>query len=354
MDEFRQYLTDVPRAVRRLKFANVIGRGSFGVVFTAFDPDCGRDVAVKIVSRRLLEEASVLAAFERELRVHETLHHPNIVEIYQIAYGSCFIYMVMELCSGGDLLDYIQNHEFRSSTQTLSIFQQVLSAVAYLHARGIAHLDIKPDNILLGENDQAKLADFGCCQAPPKGRDRQTIGTLVYAAPEMLTAERIDNRPADIWSLGLLFFTLETGALPFFPGDEASLRRQIMSGTLQFNLLLPNYVMDIVERCCVLNADSRPTADALVAMAVFKPNAPRTTPTGGTLPKSTSAESGKPVARHRIGRSERRSPLPASMSIGFLGRFRPRGLIGSGSGQKIRAAGSTTAMSADLPSQSCG
>jgi serine/threonine protein kinase len=342
MDDLSDYLTDIPRSLGYLKFREVVGRGSFGVVFSAFDADGAREVAVKIVSRRLLEESTVLAAFERELRIHKMLHHPNIVEVYEIAYGTRFIYMVMELCSGGDLLNYIQNNEFRSPEQTLSIFQQVVSAVAYLHARDIAHLDIKPDNILLGSDGQAKLADFGCCEAPPKFPHRQTVGTLVYAAPEMFSAERIDNRPADIWSLGLLLFTLECGSLPFLPGDDASLRRQIMSGSLQFNVLLPNYVMSVVEQCCVRNADERPTAQALLEMAVFRP---RKTPAARTI---VSVASERAITRRRF---DGKAPLHTSMSIGVIGRFRPRGFLRSAPAKKIRGTGSSTAMSAYPPSQ---
>jgi serine/threonine protein kinase len=264
-----------------MRFNAIIGRGAFGVVLSAFDPDREQNIAVKIVCRQLLEEASVLAAFEQECRIHESLCHPNIVPIYEIVYGPTYIYLLMELCSGGDLLDFIQNTEFRPLCQVVSMFHQILSAVAYLHARGIAHLDIKPENILIGPANQIKLADFGCCEAPPKISRRPSLGTLVYAAPEMFTQSRIDNRPADIWSLGILFFTLETGALPFVPGDEASIQRQILSGHLQFNDMMPNYILDIVEQCCQVDPDQRPTIDELMANELFRALPSRTGPSKG-------------------------------------------------------------------------
>jgi serine/threonine protein kinase len=293
MDEedpaIRSFLEDMPRSLRGLRFASVVGRGAFGVVFSAFDPERAGRVAVKIVSRQLLEQAFFLTAFEQELRIHESLCHPNIVRIFSIVYGPKFIYMVMELCSGGDLLDYIQNTEFRPAVRVLAIFTQVLSAVEYLHERGIAHLDIKPENILLGDGGQVKLADFGCCEAPPKFPRRNAVGTLFYAAPELYMSSRPDNRAADVWSLGILFFTLECGVLPFLPGDDDAIHAQILSGNLLIAVQMPGYVADTVRACCQLDPDQRPTVKELLERDIFKQERERTSALSPLGPPLTRA-----------------------------------------------------------------
>jgi serine/threonine protein kinase len=269
-DDGSEFLQNLPRALSHVRFNHVIGRGAYGVVFSGFDSEHDMPVAVKIVSRQLLERASVLSAFEQELRIHETLDHANIVKIFSIVYGGSFIYMVMELCSGGDLLDYIQRTGYRPVVRTLSIFTQVLSAIAYLHSRGIAHLDIKPENILMCATDRVKLADFGCCEAPPKLPRKNAVGTLFYAAPELYTSSRPDNRAADVWSLGILFFTLECGVLPFVPGDDAAIQAQILSGSLLLAVQMPAYVTDTVRDCCQLNPDRRPTVKELLERDIFR------------------------------------------------------------------------------------
>jgi serine/threonine protein kinase len=221
-DSGRAFLQNLPRALTHMRFDHVIGQGGYGVVFSAFDSEHDMPVAVKIVSRQLLEEASVLTAFEQELRIHETLDHPNIVKIFSIIYGRSFIYMVLELCSGGDLLNYIHKTDYRPLIRTLGIFTQILSAIAYLHSRGIAHLDIKPENILMCPADRVKLADFGCCEAPPKVARRSAVGTLFYAAPEIYARSRVDNRAADVWSPPRGKFTWIGGCRDFPPYSTAA------------------------------------------------------------------------------------------------------------------------------------
>jgi serine/threonine protein kinase len=157
-----------------------------------------------------------------------------------------------------------------------AVLTQVLSAVEYLHERGIAHLDIKPENILLGDGGQVKLADFGCCEAPPKFPRRNAVGTLFYAAPELYTSSRLDNRAADVWSLGILFFTLECGALPFLPGDDGAIQAQILSSNLLIAVQMPGYVADTVRACCQLDPDQRPTVKELLERDIFREERERT------------------------------------------------------------------------------
>jgi 5'-AMP-activated protein kinase catalytic alpha subunit len=147
-------------------------------------------------------------------------------------------------------------------------FRQLLRAVQFLHSRGIAHLDLKPENVLMFD-DGVKLADFGCCESVVGRPSFDHSGSAHYSAPELFGSRGSDNRPADVWSLGVILFTLETGLLPFTETSDAGLVDQIRNGDLHFPPLIAKWVKDVVVACCQVDPSKRPTIDELLAMRVF-------------------------------------------------------------------------------------
>lgn len=264
-------MDNIPRVIGSYSVVDVIGSGAYGIVVSALNRHSGDQVAIKVIRREMLKVPEVLAAFEQETRIHQSLCHENIVQLKNIIYEPDYIFVVMELCKHGDLLDWIQQNPNQNHRQIISFFYQILLAVKYLHDRDIAHLDIKPENILLQGDNKIKLADFGCCEAPPKyPMHRSTRGTLFYAAPEIIDGCYEDNRPADIWSLGILLFTMVSGVLPFLPGSDEEISAQIKSGRLVYPIGMNPDILDFVKRCCMMNPGNRPQIGDLLEDGLFE------------------------------------------------------------------------------------
>jgi serine/threonine protein kinase len=288
-------LEQIPPMVGNYEIGEVMGTGAYGVVVSARHCVTAEEVAIKVISRRLLDENAVLGAFEQECRIHQSLKHENIVRVYEIQYETDFVFVILELCRGGDLLDYIHNNVSRPIRRILSFWYQILKAIAYLHERGIAHLDIKPENILLADADTVKLADFGCCEAPPKYDRGNAKGTPKYSAPEILTVPRSDNRAADIWSLGIMLFTAATGMFPFQAGSDDEITQQILTGHMAFPLSMSPDVVGLVQECCQVDPEKRPLITDLIAKPIFdrdRRGITSSVTSGGTRLKISPSDSG--------------------------------------------------------------
>jgi serine/threonine protein kinase len=253
-------------------------------IFSACNRATNTDVALKVVSRAHLSDPAVLAAFEQECRIHESLCHESIIRILEIVYKPAYVCVVMELGHNGDLLQWITTTPYRPSYVVISHFRKVLEAVQFVHSQGIAHLDLKPDNFILFGADCIKLTDFGCCESVETGRPIESNGTPAYAAPEILSGAKQDNRPADVWSLGIILCAMQTGQLPFVKAPDGLdpmkwLEDQISSGKLTLPLGIPECVRAIVRQCCQVDPAARPTVAELLCFPALRPaNAARHAP----------------------------------------------------------------------------
>lgn len=194
---------------------------------------------------------------EQEIRVQQSISHPNIVDIKEVIYMKESIIVIMEYYKNGDLLNTMEKR-FISTTSKLRLFLQIVNAIEYLHRRGISHLDIKPENVFIDEKMNAKLADFGCCDDElTRKRPFYYRGTMVYSAPEMIMCNCYKTQLADIWSLGILFLTMMCGELPWKRIDNETIKKQVVQGVrLDFDNH-PYYVNEVVSRCCELESEKR-------------------------------------------------------------------------------------------------
>src|SRR5262245_45787900 len=211
----------------RYQIQEEIGRGSFGVVYRAFDRGpLQRMVALKTI--RLPAQAdpgeAVLSRrrFLDEARVAGNLSHTNIATVFEVTEHAGMIYMTQELAPGRDLRRLMRDGGALPLRRTLTIVRQVCDGLAFAHARGIVHRDVKPGNIAVDEEDRLKLTDFGIAQ-PFDGDATIGIaaGTPGYAAPEQLSGDRVDPR-ADVFSVGCLLYEMLTGRRAFEGGTLAS------------------------------------------------------------------------------------------------------------------------------------
>ncbi|XP_066280404.1 ribosomal protein S6 kinase alpha-5-like [Branchiostoma lanceolatum] len=212
----------------------LLGDGSFSVCRRCRSKKTGEDYAVKIVSRRAVGVA-------REIQcLQQCQGHPNIVKLVDVFHDQVHSYIVLELLKGGELLDRIRKKQQFTEAEASLIMKRLVSAVNYMHQRGVVHRDLKPENLLFAsESDDAelKIVDFGFAKLKPENQPLTTpCFTLHYAAPEVLKDDGYDES-CDLWSLGVILYTMLSGKVPFQPaagrGGEnhaADIMKRIKSG----------------------------------------------------------------------------------------------------------------------------
>ncbi|KAL3232196.1 Serine/threonine-protein kinase RAD53 [Nakaseomyces bracarensis] len=223
----------------------VVGTGAFATVKKAVERSTGKTFAVKIINKKKV--IGNMDGVSRELEVLQKLDHPRIVSLKAFYEDDDNYYMVMEFVSGGDLMDFVAAHGAVGEEAGREITRQILEGVQYIHSKRISHRDLKPDNILIEQDDPVliKITDFGLAKVQGNGTFMKTFcGTLAYVAPEVIGGiagssseeENNDDRNeysslVDMWSLGCLVFVILTGHLPFSGSTQEQLYEQIRKGS---------------------------------------------------------------------------------------------------------------------------
>ncbi|ODV70251.1 Pkinase-domain-containing protein [Hyphopichia burtonii NRRL Y-1933] len=223
-----------------------IGQGAFATVKKAVERSSGESFAVKIINRRkaLNTGAGNMVGVERELEILRKLDHPNIVKLKAFYEDMDNYYLVMELVPGGDLMDFVAANGAIGEEATQVITKQILEGIAYVHKLGISHRDLKPDNILIKQDDPilVKITDFGLAKISDNTTFMKTFcGTIAYVAPEVITGKYDSSMSSqaerdhysslvDIWSLGCLVYVLLTSHLPFNGQNQTQMFHKIKKG----------------------------------------------------------------------------------------------------------------------------
>ena len=211
----------IGQTVGKYQVIENIGRGGMAEVYKAYQETLDRYVAIKVMHSFLADEKGFLGRFRREARAMAALNHPNIVGVYDFDVFEEMYYIVMEFVSGGTLKDLIESMSGQDESLPLSVSTRVVlevaDALAYAHGRGMVHRDIKPGNIMLTEEGRAVLTDFGIAKilsGPTFTATGAMVGTPAYMSPEQGLGKPGDER-SDLYALGVLFYQLATGRLPF-------------------------------------------------------------------------------------------------------------------------------------------
>ncbi|XP_057279905.1 maternal embryonic leucine zipper kinase isoform X1 [Pezoporus wallicus] len=208
-----------------------IGTGGFAKVKLGRHLLTGEKVAIKIMDKLALGDD--LPRVKTEIDAMKNLSHQHICQLYHVIETSKKIFMVLEYCPGGELFDYIISKDHLSEEEARVFFRQIVSAIAYVHSQGYAHRDLKPENLLIDEEHNLKLIDFGLCAKPKGGLDyhlNTCCGSPAYAAPELIQGKAYIGSEADIWSMGVLLYALLCGYLPFDDDNVMAVYRKIMRG----------------------------------------------------------------------------------------------------------------------------
>lgn len=205
------------RIGERYEIIRVIGDGGMSRVYLAHDVILDRDVAIKVLHYDFANEEDLKRRFQREALSATSLTHPHIVNIFDVGQEGELHYLVMEYIPGRTLKEYIQMHGPLPPAQAVEIMQQLVSAISHAHHNGIVHRDIKPQNILMDTDTNVKITDFGIAMAlnaTAHTKTNSVIGTVHYLSPEQARGGMATKR-SDIYSLGIVFYELLTGTLPF-------------------------------------------------------------------------------------------------------------------------------------------
>ncbi|WP_051341633.1 Stk1 family PASTA domain-containing Ser/Thr kinase [Pseudonocardia spinosispora] len=210
----------------RYRVGELLAVGGMSRVYRGTDTRLDRAVAVKVMDPRLAADPAFRNRFEREARAIAKIDHPGVIGVYdQGEHGGPpepVVYLVMELVDGGTLRDVLGQHGALELPEVFAVMEPVLAALASAHAQGMAHRDVKPENVLISASGAVKVADFGLVTAAAQARASTAgmiIGTVAYLSPEQVTGRGIDAR-SDVYAAGILFYELITGNPPY-DGDSA-------------------------------------------------------------------------------------------------------------------------------------
>ncbi|BAM40130.1 calcium-dependent protein kinase [Theileria orientalis strain Shintoku] len=244
-----------------------LGKGSYGNVIKGVHKQSGATRAVKIIRKAKIENAMRM---KREIQIMKKLDHPNIIKLFEVYEDAEYLYLVMEMCSGGELFDRIVSKGSFSENYAAFIMRQVFSAIAYCHSKNVLHRDLKPENILYCNNTSSstiKIIDWGFATKCFKTHKfTSLVGTPYYVAPEVLLGNY--DKACDIWSAGVIMFILLVGYPPFHGSNNAEILRNVKRGSIKF---IPKHwshvsksAMDLITRCLSYVPSTRISAcDAL-------------------------------------------------------------------------------------------
>jgi len=264
------------------ELCDYIGKGGFGRVYKVRHKLSNQFRAMKIIQcKSSSEHHSSSSAINKEINILKNLDHPNIIKVYEFYQSEKYVYIINELCTGGELFDKIVDVKHFSESVACNIMRQILSVVAYCHENGVIHRDLKPENILIESSEEKnkeffhiKVIDFGTCEILKKKKLTEQIGTSFYIAPEVL--KNGYNEKCDLWSCGVILYILLCGSPPFYGKNEKEIFRKIIDGNFTFRHKIWNKISNeaknLVLKLLQVNPDKRLSAKEALEDVWFQKN----------------------------------------------------------------------------------
>ncbi len=247
----------------RYKIKKELGKGGMAIVYEARDLLLDRLVAIKMLREEYASKKDFIKKFRHEAKAVAKISHPNVVNIYDIAKDNGYQYLVMENIKGENLKDIIQKRETLSIAEALDIAGQICSALVVAHKNNIIHCDIKPHNILIDNNKQVKVTDFGIAKAVSDSTLKITdtiIGSAHYFSPEQAKGEDIKAH-SDIYSVGVVLYEMLTGEVPFNGNSPVSVAlkhiKEKAQAPLNLNPVIPEKVNALIMKALDKNPENR-------------------------------------------------------------------------------------------------
>jgi 5'-AMP-activated protein kinase catalytic alpha subunit len=250
--------------LRHYSLHETLGAGSFAKVKRATHLLTDQPIAIKILTHGKPGTFNDISRISREVHIMQQLHHPNIVQLYEVSIKQVVeeqdkTFLAMEYLKGGDLLKYVISQQRLQEPEAFRMFRQLVSGVGYLHGLGVSHRDLKPANLLLTARKDLKIADFGLSAEDSIKTLETRCGSPCFTAPEVINGTAYDGRKVDIWGLGIVLYIMLVGRLPFEDENKPGLFRKICAG----RYILPSFVSqnarNLLKRMLVVEAKDRAT-----------------------------------------------------------------------------------------------
>lgn len=259
----------------RYRILSEIGKGGMAVVYKANDEVLNRIVAVKILNPEMAQDPVILVRFFREASAARALRHPNVVAIYDVGEDEGLHYIVMEYINGPTLKELIHEQGAMPVSRAISMMMQLCDAVEAAHAHKIIHRDIKPQNVLVENGERLKITDFGIAVHfdgdDHEGGSTAVMGSAHYLAPESAIGHQPDYR-VDVYALGIVFFELLCGSVPFTGSTPAAIALKHMQdplpGILPYNTNVPQSIENVVIKATAKDPDERYESVAALRQAI--------------------------------------------------------------------------------------
>lgn len=250
----------------KYELRKLIGCGGFAKVYHAKDIRNGQSVAIKIISKKKNNCTTLVSHIKREISIMRILRHPHIIKLIEVLATKGKIYFVMEYAKGGELFTKVSKARL-SENLSRKYFQQLIAAISYCHSHGVYHRDLKPENLLLDENGDLKITDFGLSalndQIREDGLLHTLCGTPAYVAPEILAKKGYDGAKIDVWSCGVILYVLNSGYLPFNDPNLMVMYKKIYKGEFRCPKWMSPDLKRFLSRLLDTNPGTRITIDEI-------------------------------------------------------------------------------------------
>jgi serine/threonine protein kinase len=267
----------------------LLGRGASADVYLVVDEKTGARLACKCILKASIQQASGNKMLMREILALKALSHPQVVHLTAVSETDQYYCVIMELCEGGTLEQQIALKKSLDESVCRTIFQQILSALEFCHSKNVAHRDLKPSNILITIFPNIKITDFGLAALSTNQELMSTVcGTIAFLAPEVLQGP-YDGLAADIWSSGVLLYTMLTGKLPWRVSNQTQLMTAIRRGPEDILSVSP-HCNDLIRSMLSLNPGNRPSSKQILGHP-WVSGVPGPNPYGASpAPRSSTAQ----------------------------------------------------------------
>ncbi|KAK4274902.1 hypothetical protein QN277_018063 [Acacia crassicarpa] len=258
----------------RYELGRLLGQGTFAKVYYARSTLTNQSVAVKLIDKDKVMKSGQAEHIKREISIMRKVRHPYIIQLFEVMATKSKIYFVIEYAKGGELFTKLSKKGKLKEEVAHKYFWQLINAVEFCHSRGVYHRDIKPENLLLDENGNLKVSDFGLSALAESKREdgllHTTCGTPAYVAPEVIKRRGYDGAKADVWSCGVVLFVLLAGYLPFHDPNLIEMYRKIDKAEFEFPIWFSPEVHTLLSRMLDPDPNTRISMEKIRECSWFK------------------------------------------------------------------------------------
>lgn len=257
----------------KYEMGRVLGQGTFAKVYYGKNLVTQESVAIKVIKKDQVKKEGLMEQIKREIEIMRLVRHPNVVELKEVMATKSRIFFVLEYVKGGELFAKVAKGKLKEDSAR-KYFQKLVSSVDFCHSRGVFHRDLKPENLLLDDNGNLKVTDFGLSALAEQSRNDGLLhtqcGTPSYVAPEVLRKKGYDGAGADVWSCGVILFVLLTGYLPFQAENVMKMYRKVFKAEYEFPPWVSNDARRLISKLLVADPEKRITIAGIMRNSWFR------------------------------------------------------------------------------------